>query len=83
MSWLGVSIVLSVVLTVVLNVALRAFPGTSRRIARGVTKHARPAADGTRTNDRRTRVWVPWKAMLVGSVILTIVVNLALWIAGD
>ena len=32
-------------------------------------------------NDRRVRVFMPWKAMVLGSVILTIVVNVVLWIA--
>jgi len=34
--------------------------------------------DGGHERDRRLRVFVPWKAMIVGSVILTIVVNLVL-----
>ena len=78
MPWLAISIVLSVVLTVALNVAVRVFPDASRRIARGMTRPPRPTPEGTRTSDRR--VWVPWKAMIVGSVMLTIIVNLALWI---
>ena len=81
MPWLTVSIVLSVVLTVFLNVALRVFPGASRHIARTVTRPWSPSPDGTRTGDKR--VWVPWKAMIVGSVVLTIVLNVALWIARD
>jgi glycerol uptake facilitator-like aquaporin len=80
MPWLVISIVLSVILTVFLNVALRAFPDTSRRVAREVTRRTWPAED-TRTSDRRVRVWVPWKAMILGSVILTIVVNLMLVVA--
>ena len=80
MPWLVISIVLSVVLTVVLNLWLRAFPDAGRRAARAVARHTSPA-EGTRTADRRVRVWVPWKAMIVGSVILTIAVNLVFWIA--
>ena len=34
-----------------------------------------------RTNDRRVRVFIPWKAMVLGSLILTLVVNIVLWIA--
>jgi len=80
MPWLVISIVLSVVLTVVLNLWLRAFPDAGRRAARAIERHTSPTAEGTRTDDRRVRVWVPWKAMIVGSVILTIAVNLVFWI---
>ena len=32
-------------------------------------------------NDRRVRLLIPWKAMVLGSLILTLVVNIVLWIA--
>ncbi len=80
MQWLVISVGLSVVLTVLLNVALRAFPGTARRLARSLTTVASSAQEHP-PNDRHVRVFVPWKAMVVGSLILTIVVNLVLWIA--
>lgn len=81
MSWLVSSIVLSVVLTVVLNVGLRLFRGTGRRDMPPVNEPERLFADETRTSDRRVQVWVPWKGMLLASLLLTIVVNLVLWIA--
>lgn len=81
MPWLFISIALSVILTVFVNVGLRAFPDASRRVASRVTKRTAPTADETPTSDRRVGVWMPWKAMILGSVILTIVVNLVLWIA--
>ena len=81
MPWLVISIVLSVVLTVVLNLWLRAFPDAGRRAARAIDRHTSPTAREARTDDRRVRVWVPWKAMIVGSVILTIAVNLVFLIA--
>jgi glycerol uptake facilitator-like aquaporin len=81
--WLVISIVLSVVLTVFLNVGLRAFPNASRDIARRLAKLASPAAGEALKSDRRVRVWIPWKAMILGSVILTIVLNLVLWFARD
>ena len=81
MDWLLISIALSVVLTVVLNVALRAFPDAGHRIARGVSERTERSAQNARRDDRRVRVWVPWKAMIVGSLILTIVVNLVYWLA--
>jgi len=78
--WLAVSLVLSIVLTIVLNVVLRAFPDLGDRIGRKFEEleartHRADPADG-----RRVRVVVPWKAMIIASVALTILVNLVLWI---
>ncbi len=71
MRWLVLSVALSLVLTVLLNVGLRLFPGASSRRA------PRPqAAEG-----QRIRVFVPWKAMVLVSVLLTILLNLLLWMA--
>lgn len=79
MQWLVVSLVLSVVLTVVLNVALRLFPRAGDDLGRRVTGFANRAADGR--GDGRVRVWFPWKAMLVGSLVLTVLVNVLLRVA--
>jgi hypothetical protein len=70
LDWLVASIVVSVVLTVVLNVALRAFPGTGEAIGRRL--------DDALSEDRRVRVWFPWKGMLVASLVLTVLLNLVL-----
>jgi hypothetical protein len=78
--WLVVSLVLSVVLTVLLNFVLRVFPGLGDRLARSVERLATSTSGDDRDDDHRVRVFVPWKAMIVGSVILTIVVNLVLWL---
>lgn len=78
--WLLISIGLSVALTVLLNVGLRAFPGAGRRVAQQLAKLTSPNVDDFRRSDRRVRVFTPWKAMIVGSLILTIVVNLMVWI---
>jgi hypothetical protein len=72
MEWLVASLMLSVVLTVVLNVALRLFPNG---IDRAVRRLDRPH------EDRAVRVFAPWKAMIIASVVLTIVLNLVLWLA--
>ena len=69
---------MSVVLTALLNIGLRAFPDAGRRAARGLAELTSPDYDGGHERDRRLRVFVPWKAMIVGSVILTVVVNLVL-----
>ena len=76
MRWLAVSIVLSVVLTVLLNIGLRVFPDAGDRIARRVNERAN--LDGASRSE--ARVFVPWKAMIVASVVLTAVVNLIIWI---
>lgn len=71
MSWLGISIISSIVLTVVLNVALRAFPGAGDRIDRKLSQVAEDHPNGG--------VSVPWKAMIVVSLVLTVGLNLVLW----
>jgi hypothetical protein len=72
--WLAISIVLSVILTVVLNVALRAFPHAGERAARRLDEMV------SRGQDRESRVFVPWKAMLLVSLGLTLALNLLIWI---
>ena len=80
--WLVVSIVLSIVLTVVPNLVLWLFPGAGRRAADGM---ARVAANADRRatggEDSHVRVIFPWKAMLIGSIVLTVVLNLLLVLA--
>lgn len=79
MNWLAVSIVASVVLTILLNLAIRLWPGGADRAARRADQWASewsppPAEDGR----SGTRVFVPWKAMLVASVVLTVALNVVL-----
>lgn len=78
MSPLAFSIVASIVLTVVLNVALRLFPGASRRVGDAVTRLAERSADQSAGDPGRVRIFFPWKAMLIGSIVLTIAINLLL-----
>jgi len=70
---LAVSIVLSIVLTVALNLVVRLFPDASDRAARRLEGLASPEAGG------RTRVYVPWKAMLIVSLLATLALNVLLW----
>jgi hypothetical protein len=79
--WLMISVGLSVILTVLLNVGLRVFPEAGHRIARSLTTFTSASAYDARTSDRRVRVFIPWRAMIVGSVIVTILVNVVLWLA--
>jgi hypothetical protein len=78
--WILVSVGLSVVLTVLLNVALTAFPHAGRRLSQRLDDLTSPTVDDAHRHQRRVRVYVPWKALIIGSVVLTVVVNLALWI---
>lgn len=77
MTWLVASVVLSVVLTVILNVGARLFPDAGRRAARRIDE----STWGRDPRDRSIRVWAPWKVMILASAVLTIVLNLLLWIA--
>jgi hypothetical protein len=74
--WLVVSIVLSIVLTVVVNLVLWLFPGAGRRVADGFGRLAENADRGPDGSGSHVRVIVPWKAMLIGSIVLTIALNL-------
>lgn len=75
--FLVVSIVLSLVLTVALNLVLRLVPGATRRLDEWGQRAAR-ARPPTADEGPRVRVIVPWRAMLVASIALTIVANLLL-----
>jgi hypothetical protein len=75
--WLAVSLVASVVLTVLLNVALRLFPSSGRSLSRLASERSAPEPG----DDRRVRVIAPWRAMLVASVVLTVLLNAVLWLS--
>ena len=80
--WLVVSIVLSIVLTIMVNAFLWLFPGAGRRLSGAVGRLVENADRGaTERGDSRVRVIVPWKAMLIGSIVLTIALNVLLALA--
>ena len=91
-TFLLVSIVLSVVLTVLLNVVLWTFPGLGQRMEDAVRRAAARSerADRRDGSDRpdhasaspRIRVIAPWKVMIVGSLVLTLVLNLVVRLLG-
>jgi hypothetical protein len=76
--WLVLSIGLSIALTVLANVWLRSSPGARRRLGEALEGLPSPAPVDSDEPDRRFRVIVPWKAMLVASLALTVVINLVL-----
>jgi hypothetical protein len=77
--WLAVSLVASVVLTVLLNVALRLFPSSGRSLSRWASERSASAPGSG--DDRRVRVIAPWRAMLVASLVLTVLLNVVLWLS--
>ncbi len=77
------SLVGSFVLTVLLNTLPRAFPGAATRVERAVHRQLdrlHQPADGT--GGGGLKVVVPWKAMIVVSVGLTVLVNVIGALAG-
>lgn len=84
MNWLVLSILASVVLTVVLNLGLRLFPGAGDRAGRRMETWAAPNPDDRsepyvpQSPQRRVRVFFPWKAMLIASLGLTILLNVVI-----
>lgn len=74
------SIIGSVVLTVVLNVLPLLFPNASANIQRKLEENARRSIEQHEDDTQpKVKVFFPWKAMLIGSIILTVLVNLIGW----
>lgn len=78
-------LITSLVLTIALNVVIRLIPGLPSRLGRWMASLAPPPpgpGDAAGPDDRsgrpnpRARVYVPWKAMIVGSIALTVALNL-------
>ena len=76
MEWLVFSLVASLVLTVLVNVVIRLWPGAAGRGIERLTDWAeRKEGPEAGTGPGHVRVVFPWKAMLVASVVLTVVLN--------
>lgn len=75
MNWLVFSILASVGLTVVLNVVPRMIPGASDRVTRRIETWTAAHPDDSSLPRRRVKVVFPWKAMLIGSLLLTLILN--------
>ena len=83
-NWLIVSIVGSVVLTVLLNLLPMLFPKTARRAQERMIEEIHKQHDWEDDTTRAgpsVKVFFPWKAMLVGSLVLTVLINLIGWFA--
>jgi len=72
---LVVSVALSLVLTVVLNLALWLFPSAGNRLREGTQRLVRDVPPRA-AREPGVRVIVPWKLMLLASLVLTVVLNL-------
>lgn len=71
------SIIGSVVLTIALNILPLLFPNTADKLQRKIEENARRAIEQHKDNDLpRVKVFFPWKAMLIASVVLTVILNL-------
>jgi len=71
-------LLVSIVLTVLLNVAIRLWPGAAQRGTERLTDWAAQGSSEAGRDPGRTRVFFPWKAMLIASVVLTVVLNVVL-----
>jgi len=83
-SFLWTSLIGSVVLTVLLNVVPRLFPRQVRKVEQPLHDWLAEAEDvrDPQTSKRRVEVYFPWKAMLIASVVLTILVNVVGYLFG-
>jgi len=82
-NFIVVSVIASVVLTVLLNVLPILFPKSSEKVERKIhEKISESIARQEQGEQPRVRVFFPWKAMLIASLLLTVVVNLIGFVAG-
>ncbi|MEA3466810.1 MAG: hypothetical protein U9R57_01130 [Thermodesulfobacteriota bacterium] len=76
------SIVASVALTVILNILPLLFPNAAAKVQKRIEENARHAIEQHEDTTRpRVKVFFSWKAMLIGSIVLTVVVNLVGFLA--
>ena len=71
------SLVASAVLTLALNFLPRLFPNSTRKVEQAVHRRVEDAWQDREPDDGgpRVKVFFPWKAMLIASIVLTVVVN--------
>lgn len=75
--FLVASIIGSVVLTILLNVLPLVFPDSANKIQQKIEENARRSIQQHEDDQQpRVKVFFPWKVMLIGSIALTVLVNL-------
>ncbi len=71
------SMIASLVLTVIINILPLLFPNAATRLQKKIEENARNSIEQHEdANQPRVKVFFPWKAMLIGSIVLTVLVNL-------
>jgi hypothetical protein len=71
------SIVGSIILTVVLNILPLLFPNAATKVQKKIEENARHAIEQHEDSNRpRVKVFFPWKAIFIGSIVLTVLINL-------
>lgn len=76
------SLIASVVLTLLINVLPMLFPRSSEKVERKVHEKITESLERQEQgNQPRVRVFFPWKAMLIASLVLTVMVNVVSFIA--
>jgi len=78
------SIIASIVLTIAVNALPLLFPRSSRRAEEKLRDALNNSIEHQQNGKSpRVRVFFPWKAMLLASVVLTVLVNLVRWFAAN
>ncbi|MEE9327142.1 MAG: hypothetical protein V3U71_07575 [Cocleimonas sp.] len=76
-NFLLVSIIGSIVLTILVNLIPILFPNAAAKIQKKIKENAKRAIEQHEDDKQpRVKVFFPWKAMLIGSIVLTVLVNL-------
>ena len=76
-NFLWVSIVGSIFLTVLLNLAPILFPKATEKLHKKIEESVRNSIEQQEDANRpNVKIFFPWKAMLIGSIVLTLLVNL-------
>ena len=63
------------VLTALVNLVLWLFPGLGRWLQESIQRMVEPPPTRPEAASPRVRVVFPWKLMLIGSLVLTVLVN--------
>lgn len=76
-NFLLTSLIGSVVLTLALNLLPALFPNAAAKAERKIVeKMQNTHKDRLNPNTPKVRVFFPWKAMLIGSLVLTVLINI-------
>jgi len=81
-NFLLTSLIGSIVLTLALNLLPALFPNAAAKAERKIVEKMQEThSNRVDPNTPKVRVFFPWKAMLIGSLILTVLVNMVGWLA--